>query len=482
MAETAVPKIESDALEGLLDLTRAHFVGIGGLGMLPVARVCAERGYTVSGSDVKEPAGLAALGELGAQLFTDHRAGNLPSDATALVFANAVRADNPEIARAKELGIPVVHRSLALNSLMSGHTSIAVMGTHGKSSTSAMLAFALDRLGRSPSHVVGADLDGPGSGGRAGSGGFFVAEVDESDRSHIGMQMSVAVITNIAYDHPETYAEEMDHVDAYEECVRTGLAAGGTLVLNTDSAGCRELASRLAMAGDGPRVVTFGTSSSADWRLTNMADEEGHTTATLTGPNGLELDLGLRVLGIHQLLNAAAAVAALHALGQEVDRAAEQLVDFQEARRRMTPAGEAAGVRIYDSFAHHPDEVTADLAAAHTLVRDGGRVVVVFQPTDDTRLSVFGDAFGRALAGCAEAVVTDSSRGIPVEALELLSARIVQASGISVDVVVERDKAMVYAAHAARPGDVIVLMGVGDVAEAGPVLLAALPELEPVAA
>ncbi|MGW6911747.1 UDP-N-acetylmuramate--L-alanine ligase [Streptomyces sp. NPDC054940] len=478
MVETAVPRIKPDvSTSGLVDLTRAHFVGTGGLGMLPVARVCAGRGYTLSGSDVRDSSGLKALAQHGVQVHKAHRAGNVPVDATAVVFTHAVREDNPEVGQARRLGIPVVHRSAALNTLMAGHTSIAVMGTHGKSSTSAMLACTLARLGQDPSYMVGADLDLPGSGGRVGSGGLFVAEVDESDRSHIGMNMSVAVITNIAHDHLENYVTEMDHVDAYEACVRIGLAEHGTLILNADSGGCRELASRLMLAGDGPRVVTFGVSSSADWRLTSVASAGGRSTATLTGPGGLELDLVLRVPGVHQLMNAAATVATLHALGQDHDQAVEQLLYFDGAVRRMTPAGQAAGVRLYDSFAHHPDEVSADLAAAHSLIDGGGRVLVVFQPSDDTRLSTFGDEFGTALAGCHEVVLTDSSCGVRSEALELLSARVQKAGGHARNVVLERDRAVTCAAQLARPGDVVVLMGVGDIVESGPVLLAALDEL-----
>lgn len=225
--------------------------------------------------------------------------------------------------------------------------------------------------------------------------------------------LSVAVITNIAHDHLEHYATEMDHVDAYEACVRTGLAEKGMLVLNADSEECRELASRLALAaGDGPRVVTFGISPSAGWQLTSASSAGGRSTATLTGPGGLELDLVLRVPGVHQLMNAAATVATLHALGQDHDQAVEQLLYLDGALRRMTPAGQAAGVRLYDSFSHHHyDEVNADLAAAPSLVRGDGRVLVVFQPADEARLSAFGDEFGMALAGCDEVVLTDSSRG-----------------------------------------------------------------------
>ncbi|MFC4507008.1 MULTISPECIES: UDP-N-acetylmuramate--L-alanine ligase [Streptomyces] len=479
MAETAVPRIKPDvSAAGPVDLRRAHFVGVGGMGMLPVARVCAERGFSVSGSDERTSEGLKELDRLGVSVYTGHAAEQVPADATAVVFTHAIGPDNPEILEARRRGIPVVHRSAALSMLMStARTPVAIMGTHGKSSTAAMVALALTRMGQAPSHVVGTDIDEPGTGGRSGADGFFVAEVDESDRSHIGVGMKVAVITNVAQDHPENYAEELDHVDAYEKCVRTGIHADGTLVLNADSPGCRELASRLAMSGDGPRVITFGMSSGADWQLVDASSLGGRSTAVLRGPGGREVELTLRLPGVHQLLNAAAGIATLEVLGQDIDQAVQHLWYFDGVARRMTPAGEKAGVRVYDSYAHHPDEVSADLAAARSLVGSDGRVLVVFQPSDQRRLDTFDIAFGKALVGCDEAVLTDSTAGVDLAALERLAARIDGAGGNARSVEPDRAEAVVRAAGLARPGDVVVLMGTGDIAESGPVLRAALGEL-----
>lgn len=485
MAETAVPRIAEDVPEdGSIDLSRVHFVGIGGSGMLPVARVCAERGFTVSGSDNRTSEGLKPLARLGVSVHSGHAAEHVPADATAVVFTHAVGEDNPEIREARSLGIPVMHRSRALNSLMATHrTPIAVMGTHGKSGTTGMLAFTLARMEQNPSYVIGADLETPGSGGRdGGTTGFFVAEVDESDHTHVGMAMRVAVITNIGFDHPETYGEAIDHVDAYEKCVRGGLHKDGTLVLDADSPGARELASRLTMAGDGPRVITFGMSSAADWRLVDVSSEGGRSKAVLRGPGGRDFDLALRVPGAHQLLNAAAALATLHALGQDCDQAVEQLLYFDGVARRMTLAGESAGVRVYDSFAHHPDEVSADLAAARSLVGSDGRVVTVFQPSGQSRLDAFDVDFAKALAGCDEVVLTDSTSGVSPATLRILSARINKEGGSARHQVLDRAEAAACAAHLARPGDVVVLMGSGDIVDSGQVLRAELSELDPAAA
>ncbi|MFD7881109.1 UDP-N-acetylmuramate--L-alanine ligase [Streptomyces bauhiniae] len=469
MAETAVPTIRPDSSARPLDLSRLHFVGIGGIGMLPVARVCAEQGHTVSGSDVRITDGLDELARLGVRVYTGHRAGNVPADASAVVFTHAIAEDNPEIVAARELGLPVVHRSAVLNGLMEVHArSIAVMGTHGKTSTAGMLAFALARAGRQPSYAIGGDLDVPGSGGHQGTAwGSFVAEVDESDRSHLGVNMHVAVITNIAWDHPENYSSEDEVVDAFEECIRLGLHERGKLVLDADSAGARELASRLG--SDGPRVVTFGFSPTADWRLSEPSTQGRHTRSVLRGPHGGTYELVLRTAGTHQLLNAAAAIASLDVLGVDCDEAVDQLGYFDGMVRRMTAAGEAAGVRVYDSFAHHPEEVEADLAAARSLAGQG-RVITVFQPSGALRLEVFGDGFARALAGSDEVVLTDSTHSI-VGALETLSERI---GGVSRGVVPDRAEAAVLAASVARPGDVVVLMGPGDITEVGQVVRAEL--------
>ncbi|MFE9446448.1 Mur ligase family protein [Streptomyces sp. NPDC006602] len=216
-------------------------------------------------------------------------------------------------------------------------------------------------MGQSPSYMVGADLEGPSSGGRTGESDLFVAEIDESDRTLLGMGVDVAVVTNIGYDHPENYANAAEYVDVFEKFVRS-LGPGGIVVLNADSPGCRELESRLR-GGAGPQVVTFGESPSANWRLTQLASAGGRSSALLHGPQGQEFHLGLRIPGIHQLLNAAAAMAALDVLGQDLDMAVEQLGYFDGVQRRMTSAGMMAAVRIFDSYAHHPDEVAADLRA-----------------------------------------------------------------------------------------------------------------------
>lgn len=473
MAETAVPRIVPTLNAGAqVDLSRAHFVGIGGVGMLPLARVCAERGFTVTGSDLRSSAGVETLAaRCGVTVHLGHAAQQVPADATAVVFTHAVAEGNAEIKAAIERGVPVVHRSTALRALMDDSATVGVLGTHGKTSTAGMLAFGLTGIGQDPTYVVGGDLHGPASGGRAGRGGIFVAEIDESDRTHLGLSVDMAVITDIGHDHPENYADEEDHVDAYEEFVR-GVRPDGLLVLNADSPACRRLAARLHALGMGPRLVTFGRTSNATWRLTNVQWEDGRGTATLCGTGGREFDVHLPVPGVHQLMNAAAVVAAADALNQDVDLLVEKLGDFGGVERRMSPRGAVGGVRVYDSYAHHPTEVTADLAAAHALTGGRGRVLAVFQPAGQTRLDAFGADLAKALAGADEVVLTDSARSVRKASLQELSARIAAVDGSIVAVEQDRAAAVVAAAQTARPGDVVVLIGTGDLVEYGPALIA----------
>ncbi|MEV3853127.1 UDP-N-acetylmuramate--L-alanine ligase [Streptomyces sp. NPDC050095] len=477
MTETAVPRI-TPTIENAaaVDLSRAHFVGIGGTGMLPLARVCAEWGLRVSGSNDVPFAGQEEIARFGAAVHIGHGEDQVPDDATAVVFTHAIGDTNPEIAAARQLGIPLVHRSTALACLMRSRTAIGVLGTHGKTSTAGMLSVGLSRMGHTPSYVIGGDLEGPASGGRVGSGHFFVAEVDESDRTHLNVDVNVAVVTNIEHDHPENYASELDHVDAYEVFVR-GMRASGTLILNADSPGTRELAARLSMAGDGPRVVTFGLSSNATWRITEPSvQEDGRGTATLTGPSGLEFELAVRVPGVHQLLNATACVAAVHALGLDCDLAVEQFGYFDGVARRMSLAGEAEGVRVYDSYAHHPTEVTADLVAAHAMVGSEGRVLAVFQPAGQVRMNLFSPEFAAALAGADEVVLTNSVVPVTTASLSELAEAVTEAGGSVTAIEDDRAEATKSVASVARPGDVVVLMGTGDLVDFGPVLTATLTE------
>ena len=451
MTDTAVPTVVPNPVGEGVDLTRAHFVGIGGSGMLPLARVCAERGLTVSGSDVRPEAAGEELAALGVRVLSGQQAWHVPGDATAVVFTHAVSADNPEIREAQRRGIPLVHRSMALDAVMAGRTLIGVTGTHGKTSTTGMLASALSHAGCEPSYVLGGRFADGAPGGRHGAGKLFVAEVDESDRTLVNTRVDIAVIPSIDFDHPENYRDLAAHLDAYEEFARR-MRPGGAVVLHVGGDGGRELAERLRR--DGTRLVTVGTGPEVDWQVEGARTDARGSRGVLHGPEGATYPLELRVLGAHQVHNAACAVAAAHAAGVDPGTVARKLTSFTGVRRRLTPVPGAA--RAYDSFAHHPAEVAADLAAARE-VAAGRRVLVVFQPAGRARLDAFGTELGRALAAADEVVLT----GTPDGAMWLGHTGVVEQ---------DRAAAVAYAAGAARPGEVVLLMGTGDLVDHGHLL------------
>ncbi|MFI6050392.1 UDP-N-acetylmuramate--L-alanine ligase [Streptomyces violascens] len=466
MTDTAVPTIIPTLLHGPVDLTRLHFVGLGGTGMAPLARVCAERGLSVSGSDLHPSAALDALSDLGVSVFIGHHARQVPADATAVVITHAIDEANPEVRAAGLRDIPVVHRSTVLDGLMRGHIAIGVLGTHGKTSTTGMLAQALAGMGEEPSYVIGGDLDGPLSGGSLGRrGGVFVAEVDESDRTHTAVSVNVAVICNIEHDHVENYAGLAQHIDAYEEFVR-GMRPGGLVVLNIDSSATRELAARIVMMESGPRLVTYGFGSGATWRIASASTSSGRSTAHVSAPGGVDFTLTLEAPGLHQLRNATAAMAVLHGLGHPTADVMAQLALFKNVQRRMSVACEDRGVRVYDSYAHHPTEVRADLAAAQS-VASAGQVIVVLQAPDAARVQAFGAQFGEALAGADTVVLTDNVRPLGDDMLAELAAHVTAAGGLVCRVEKERAAAVTHAYELAQLGDVVVLMGTGDIVAHG---------------
>lgn len=290
-------------------MERPHFIGIGGAGMSGIAKILAQRGAQVAGSDAKESETAEALRALGATVHIGHAAGHLADDATSVVVSSAIRADNPELARAAELGIPVVHRSDALARLMDGLRPIAVAGTHGKTTTTSMLAVSLGELGLKPSYAIGGDLDVPGSNASHGDGEIFVAEADESDRSFHKYAPEVAIVLNVELDHHANYAS-MDEIYESFETFAGRIVPGGKLVISADHEGARELTSRLS----GVRVVTYGEREDADVRVLSVVAQGLKSEVTVV-LDGQELVFTVSVPGRHYAHNAVAALAAGVELG-----------------------------------------------------------------------------------------------------------------------------------------------------------------------
>ncbi|WP_410535868.1 UDP-N-acetylmuramate--L-alanine ligase [Streptomyces sp. KL2] len=453
-------------------MERPHFIGIGGAGMSGIAKILAQRGAKVAGSDARESATAEALRALGATVHIGHAAGHLAADATAVVVSSAIRDDNPELAAARERGVPVVHRSDALAALMEGLRPIAVAGTHGKTTTTSMLAVALDAMGLDPSYAIGGDLDGPGTNARHGGGEIFVAEADESDRSFHKYAPEVAIVLNVELDHHANYAS-MEEIHESFLTFAGRVRPGGTLVVGADHEGAREFTARLRARGAGDlRITTYGEAEDADVRIAKVLPQglASEVTAVL---DGTQHTFTVSVPGRHYAHNAVAALAAGAALGVPAGALAAALASYTGVNRRLQPKGEARGVRVIDSYAHHPTEMTADIEAIRGAAA-GGRVLVLFQPHLFSRTRELGAEMGQALALADSSVVLDiyPAREDPIPGVT--SAVITDAAlAAGAQVRPESDKraAAALIAGMAEPGDLVLTMGAGDVTELGATVL-----------
>ncbi|WP_406120954.1 UDP-N-acetylmuramate--L-alanine ligase [Streptomyces sp. NBC_00989] len=449
-------------------MDRPHFIGIGGAGMSGIAKILAQRGAKVAGSDAKDSATADALRSLGATVHIGHAAEHLADDATCVVVSSAIRKDNPELARAAELGIPVVHRSDALARLMDGLRPIAVAGTHGKTTTTSMLAVSLTTLGLDPSYAIGGDLDAPGSNALHGDGEIFVAEADESDRSFHKYAPEVAIVLNVELDHHANYAS-MEEIYESFQTFADRIVPDGTLVISADHEGARELTRRVAGS---VKTVTYGEAEDADVRILSVVAQGLKSEVTVL-LGGEELTFTVSVPGRHYASNAVAALAAGVALGIPAAELAPALAAYTGVKRRLQLKGEAAGVQVIDSYAHHPTEMTADLEAMRAAA-SSARLLVVFQPHLFSRTQELGKEMGQSLALADASLVLDiyPAREDPIPGIT--SDLIIEAArAAGADVTPVHDKADVPEAVAgmAKPGDLVLTMGAGDVTDLGPRIL-----------
>jgi len=447
----------------LESLGRVHFIGIGGVGMSAVARIMVSRGVPVSGTDAKDLPVMQDLAAAGARIEVGYGAANL-GDAQTVVAGSAIRADNPELVAARESGLPVLHRSEALAATMAGHRVVTVAGTHGKSTTTSMVAVLLKEAGFDPSFAIGANVPALGVNAAHGESDIFVAEADESDGSFLNYNPLIAVVTNVEADHLDHYGTP-EAVFASFDAFAALLPADGVLLACADDAGARALAERTASAG-ATRVLTYGTADDADIRL-----HDGGPGDVSVALDGEVHKLELQVPGRHNALNAAAAFAVAVELGVEPGAAAAALGHFTGAARRFELKGQGRGVRVYDDYAHHPTEVRAALSAARS-VAAGHKVHVLFQPHLFSRTREFATEFAAALDLADTALVLDiyPAREDPIPGVtstliteHLHNGRLVSAH-----------EAVAAVADAAAEGDVVLTVGAGDVTAYGPAIVAAL--------
>ena len=460
----------SDPVPAPAELGAVHFVGIGGAGMSGIARILLARGVRVSGSDRRDTPTLMALRALGARVSVGHDAAHV-ADADTVVVSTAIRQDNPELRAARERGLRVLPRAVALASVMAGRRSVAVAGTHGKTSTTSMLTVAVQACGVDPSYAIGGDLNESGSNAHSGTGDIFVAEADESDRSFLLLAPFGAIVTNVEADHLDNYGSLAAVEEAFDRFLQT-VAPEGFVVLCADDPGAARLRSVPAAA----RMRSYGRAADADLVVSELeVGPEGTSyRATVDGR-----DLGrvrIQLPGEHMALNSAAALLAGLELGLPADGLLEGLARFGGVHRRFELKGIAAGVRVYDDYAHHPTEVSAQLRAARA-VAGQGRLVVAFQPHLYSRTQEFAQGFGEALGLADEVVVMDvyGAREDPVPGVTgALVADAVPLAPEHVAFEPSWSAAAPALAARARSGDLVVTMGAGDVSMVGPEVLAVL--------
>jgi UDP-N-acetylmuramate--alanine ligase len=450
---------------------RVHLIGVGGAGMSGLARLLLARGHAVTGSDRQSSAALAALRALGADVWAGHDAARLGTPDLVAV-STAIRADNPELAEARRRGLPVLRRARLLALLMEGRIGLAVSGTHGKTTTTAMATVILQEAGFDPSWAVGGDLKATGVNAGSGTGPHFVAEADESDGSFLELAPTVAVVTNVEADHLDYWGDLDAVMDGFRRFLGR-LPADGTAVLCADDPGAGALAPAAPC-----EVVTYGLGAAADLHAEGLVTTgDGAAFEVVAGGERLG-PVRLTVPGRHVAQNALGAIAATRALGAPFAAAQAALARFSGAARRFHHRATVAGVTVVDDYAHHPTEVAASLATA----RLGGwaRVVAVFQPHLYSRTRLFAAEFGRALAAADVVLVTDvyAAREDPQPGVDgglVVAAARAARPGLDCAYVPDRRDLAKHVAATVRPGDLVLTLGAGDITTLADELVELLP-------
>jgi UDP-N-acetylmuramate--alanine ligase len=451
-----------------------HFTGIGGIGMSGLAEVLLELGFPISGSDLKLTAITARLQELGAPVFQGHAAENL-GGAKALVVSSAIDEDNPEVQEARRLQIPVIPRGELLAELMRLKYGIAVAGSHGKTTTTAMLAAILSHAGKDPTVVVGGRLKAiGGSNARLGRSDFLVVESDESDGSFLKLSPIVAIVTNIDREHLDHYASLEEIRAAFVEFVNRA-PFYGAVILCLDDEQVQQILPLVRR-----RTITYGTRAQADFQVTDISG--GHfTSAFRMRAGGQELgEFSLQIPGLHNVLNAAAAVAAGVELDLPVEAMREALAEFSGPERRFQVRGQEAGVTVIDDYGHHPTEIRATLSAARQC--HYRRVLAVFQPHRYTRTFHLMDDFARCFYQADAVWVTDiyaaSERPIEGVSAAALVERLRAFGHRGAEYAGSLEHAAELALAAAGEGDAVLTLGAGNIWQAGERILEGLRRRE----
>lgn len=457
-------------------IKQVHFIGVGGVGMSGIARVAHDQGMQVSGSDIKESRYTKQLREAGITVFIGQKAENIPEGNPVVVISTAILENNPELIEARRRGLEIWHRAQMLAHLGVGLDTLAVAGTHGKTTTSSMLASALDALGADPTFLIGGIVRAYGTNAHSGTGDHYVVEADESDKSFTYLSPKAVLVTNIEADHLDHYKDLDEIYDKFHDFM--GLVPeDGVIVACGDEPHVVEIA-----RSEGRRMYTYGFSEGCDVRITSYEPHGIGSRYTAVMPDGTQVEGAIKQNpGRHNVLNATGVVTLLWALGFDAAKVAQALSGFAGVRRRFDLVGEVGGVTVVDDYAHHPTEIAATISAAAGLGYK--HVHVLFQPHRYSRAPLFtqvlhnefGAAFDKADSVTFMDVYPAGEAPVPgVSGKTFLNVVLEHEGHPQADFVAHRVDVVPHLMDKLQPGDLVITMGAGDVTAMGPQIIDAL--------
>ena len=446
----------------LTGIKKVHFIGIGGAGMSALAKILVEKGYEVSGSDMKESTMTGILRDLGAKIFIGHKAENVVG-AEAIVVSSAIREENPEVVEANRLGLKRLHRSDVNAFLINNCKGIAVAGAHGKTTTTSMIGVSLDYEGVSPSIIIGGEVDYLGSNAKLGTSDYLVSEADESDGTFLKYHPYIGIVTNIENDHMDHYGTMENIIKAFRQFLNQ-VRDDGWAVVCSDNDHIRDILPEVQC-----KVITYGMNQSADYMAANVQTTASETTFEVVHKGEKLGQVRLNVPGMHNVLNAMACVVTGITLGLSVDQMAEGLTVFNGAKRRFQTKGKVNDIWVVDDYAHHPTEIATTIKAARQT--QPKRLVCAFQPHRYSRTQLLQKEYGSCFAGADLLVLTDvySAGEDPIPGVdgELLVQEVARQTGQNTVYIKDKKEIAQYLKSIAQPGDLIMTMGAGDIVKCG---------------
>ena len=453
----------------LTGIKKVHFIGIGGAGMSALAKILLEKGYEVSGSDMKDSAMTGILRDLGAKVFIGHRAENVRG-AEAIVVSSAIREENPEVAEAARLGLKRLHRSDVNAFLINNSKGIAVAGAHGKTTTTSMIGVSLDYEGVSPSIIIGGEVDYLGSNAKLGKSEYLVSEADESDGTFLKYYPYIGVVTNIENDHMDHYGTMENIIKAFHQFL-SQIRRDGWAVVCADNEHIRNIIGDIKC-----NIATYGIDHEADYMAADIEASSSFTAFDVIHKGENLGRVRLNVPGLHNVLNALACVVTGIVLGMSVSQMAEGLTMFNGAKRRFQTKGRINDIWVVDDYAHHPTEIATTIKAARQTKPK--RLVCAFQPHRYSRTQLLQKEYGSCFAGVDLLVLTDvySAGEDPIPGVdgELLVNEVKRQTGQETVYIKDKKQIAAYLKSIAQPGDLIMTMGAGDIVKCGEELVEAM--------